>query len=237
MSLRPSKQWDATTIVVSTAEIDILQPQLPGQPLQIPSAAAGYSLGLSAHGKRAKGIVFVGGYQHVPNVDAVKYFVNEVMPLLRQRLPGARFHAVGSKPPEAITALAAPDVVIEGFVEDLKPLLDSMCLSVAPLRYGAGVKGKVGTALANRFAYRRDTNSSRGNVHCRRRSGPNRRNTTGNRRCRRQALWRPYVVGHTSANKVLSLLTEFGVRLHSCRTFGENYPQSQASPFRRHSFH
>jgi GT2 family glycosyltransferase/ubiquinone/menaquinone biosynthesis C-methylase UbiE/glycosyltransferase involved in cell wall biosynthesis len=141
------KAVDAT-IVVSTAEMDILQPQLPGQPLQILPLLLDIP-GTERPWEARQGIVFVGGYQHVPNVDAVQYFVNEVMPLLRQRLPGVRFHAVGSKPPEAIIALAAPDVVIEGFVEDLKPLLDSMRLSVAPLRYGAGVKGKVGTALAN----------------------------------------------------------------------------------------
>jgi GT2 family glycosyltransferase/ubiquinone/menaquinone biosynthesis C-methylase UbiE len=141
------KAVDAT-IVVSTAEMDILQPQLPGQHLQILPLLLDIP-GTERPWDARHGIVFVGGYQHVPNVDAVQYFVNEVMPLLRQRLPGVRFHAVGSKPPEAITALAAPDVVIEGFVEDLKPLLDSMRLSVAPLRYGAGVKGKVGTALAN----------------------------------------------------------------------------------------
>ena len=141
------KAVDAT-IVVSTAEMDILQPQLPGQHLQILPLLLDIP-GTERPWEARHGIVFVGGYQHVPNVDAVQYFVNEVMPLLRQRLPGVRFHAVGSKPPEAITALAAPDVVIEGFVEDLKPLLDSMRLSVAPLRYGAGVKGKVGTALAN----------------------------------------------------------------------------------------
>jgi glycosyltransferase involved in cell wall biosynthesis len=58
------------------------------------------------------------------------------------------FHVVGSKPPPEILALAAPDVVVHGFVEDIGPLLDKMRVSVAPLRYGAGVKGKVGTALA-----------------------------------------------------------------------------------------
>jgi glycosyltransferase involved in cell wall biosynthesis len=93
-------------------------------------------------------IVFVGGYQHPPNVDAVKYFAEEVMPMLRQKLPGIRFYAVGSKPPPDILALASEDVIITGFVEELNPLLDRMRVSVAPLRYGAGIKGKIGTAMA-----------------------------------------------------------------------------------------
>ncbi len=70
------------------------------------------------------------------------------MPLLRQRLPGVHFYAVGSKPPAEIQALASEDVIITGFVEDLNPLLDKMRVSVAPLRYGAGIKGKIGSAMA-----------------------------------------------------------------------------------------
>lgn len=93
-------------------------------------------------------LVFVGGYQHTPNVDAVQYFIAEIMPLLRQRLPGIRFHVVGSKPPEAILLLATEDIVVHGFVEDIEPLLDQMRINVAPLRYGAGIKGKVGSAMA-----------------------------------------------------------------------------------------
>jgi GT2 family glycosyltransferase/glycosyltransferase involved in cell wall biosynthesis len=93
-------------------------------------------------------IVFVGGYQHSPNVDAVSYFVSEVMPLLRHDLPGIRFYVVGSKPPAKIQALAREDVIIMGFVDDLEPLLDRMRVSVAPLRYGAGIKGKIATTMA-----------------------------------------------------------------------------------------
>jgi hypothetical protein len=135
------------TIVVSTAEMEILQPQLPDQQLQmlplllnVPGTTRGY--------EQRQGLIFVGGYQHTPNVDAVRYFVGEVMPLLRRDLPGVAFHVVGSKPPPEIQALAAPDVIVHGYVEDIGLLLDEVRVSVAPLRYGAGVKGKVGTALA-----------------------------------------------------------------------------------------
>jgi len=93
-------------------------------------------------------IVFLGSYQHTPNVDAVHYFATEIMPLLRKQLPGVRFYAVGSKPPADIQALASEDIIITGFVEELTPFLDKMRVSVAPLRYGAGVKGKIGTAMA-----------------------------------------------------------------------------------------
>jgi len=133
--------------VVSAEELKLLQSDLPDAKLCLMP----FSRNISGTEKRFANrcdIVFVGGYQHTPNVDAVQYFVAEIMPLLRMRLPGIRFYAVGSKPPAEIQALASEDVIITGFVEDLNPLLDKMRISVAPLRFGAGIKGKIGTAMA-----------------------------------------------------------------------------------------
>ena len=95
-----------------------------------------------------KHIVFVGQFLHKPNCDAVLYFVHRIMPLLREQLPGVQFYVVGSNPPDEILALASSDVIITGYVARLNPLLDKMRVSVAPLRYGAGIKGKVGSALS-----------------------------------------------------------------------------------------
>jgi len=135
------------SIVHSTVELEILRPLLPDAPLHV------FPLILDVKGSKVpfakrSDLIFVGGYQHTPNVDAVKYFVSEIMPLLRKQLPGVRFYVVGSKPPPEIQTLASEDVIITGFVEDLTPLLDKMRVSVAPLRYGAGIKGKIGTAMA-----------------------------------------------------------------------------------------
>ena len=135
------------TIVHSTAELEILLPLLPEAKLHVFPLIMDVK-GSSKSFAERRDIVFVGGYQHTPNVDAVKYFVEDVMPLLRKKLTGVHFYAVGSKPPAAIQALAAEDVIVTGFVEDLTPLLDRMRVSVAPLRYGAGIKGKIGTAMA-----------------------------------------------------------------------------------------
>jgi len=134
-------------IVVSTAEFEIIRSELPSVKLHV------FPLILDVVGSNQsfferKDIVFVGGYDHAPNVDAVLYFVAEIMPLLRQRLPGVHFNVVGSKPTPEILALEAHDVHIVGFVEDLTPLLDKMRVSVAPLRYGAGIKGKIASAMA-----------------------------------------------------------------------------------------
>lgn len=135
------------SIVHSTVELELLRIELPEVKLLV------FPLIMDVQGTHKafperNDIVFIGGYQHLPNVDAVQYFVAEIMPLLRQRLTKVRFFAVGSKPPAEIQALACEDVIITGFVDDLTPLLDKMRVSVAPLRFGAGIKGKIGSAIA-----------------------------------------------------------------------------------------
>jgi GT2 family glycosyltransferase/SAM-dependent methyltransferase/glycosyltransferase involved in cell wall biosynthesis len=135
------------SIVHSTAELEHLRPLLPDAKLHVFPLIMDIK-GTSKTFAERRDIVFIGGYQHTPNVDAVQYFVEKIMPLLRKQLPGVRFYAVGSKPPAEIQALASEDIIITGFVEDLTPLLDKMRVSVAPLRYGAGIKGKIGTAMA-----------------------------------------------------------------------------------------
>ena len=95
-----------------------------------------------------QGITFLGGYRHTPNVDAVQFFVAEVMPHLRQLVPGLVFRIAGSHMPDSFHELAASDVVLEGFIPNLDSYLAQQRVMVAPLRYGAGVKGKVFDSLA-----------------------------------------------------------------------------------------
>lgn len=95
-------------------------------------------------------LVFVGGFRHPPNVDAVQWFVAEVFPLIRARLPAVRFHCIGSDVPAAIAALAdEPGVEIHGYLADLGPYMDGARIAVAPLRFGAGVKGKINLSMAH----------------------------------------------------------------------------------------
>ncbi len=94
------------------------------------------------------GVAFLGNYRHPPNEEAVHYFVNQVMPELRQALPGVTFRVFGSHMPDRLKALACEDVLIEGFVESVDQVYDTCRVFVAPLRSGAGIKGKVIGALA-----------------------------------------------------------------------------------------
>jgi glycosyltransferase involved in cell wall biosynthesis len=95
-----------------------------------------------------RNMLFIGGFRHPPNEDAVMYFVQDVMPLIRSELPGVQLLVVGSNVPPSIRKLASADVSILGYVPDVEPVFDACRLSVAPLRYGAGVKGKVTQSLA-----------------------------------------------------------------------------------------
>jgi glycosyltransferase involved in cell wall biosynthesis len=95
-------------------------------------------------------VLFVGGFSHPPNLDGVRWFVSEVWPRVLDSVPHAVFNIIGSKPPDEVKALASvPGVRVLGYVPDTAPYLDRASVSVAPLRFGAGMKGKVNEALAS----------------------------------------------------------------------------------------
>ncbi len=102
---------------------------------------------------KRKGLLFVGGFAHTPNIDAVLWFVKDIYPKIKEIMGDntPKFHIVGSKAPEEITSLGTSDsnIVVEGFVSDerLMELYLEMKVAVVPLRYGAGVKGKVVEAI------------------------------------------------------------------------------------------
>jgi len=106
---------------------------------------------LGARGKsfaERRDLLFIGNFRHRPNVDAVYYFLDKIFPLLTKEIPDARFRIVGSNAPPEIFALNSETVLVEGFVPNVEPLFESCRVFVAPLRYGAGMKGKIGQALS-----------------------------------------------------------------------------------------
>src|ERR1039457_3553775 len=93
-------------------------------------------------------LIFVGGFSHDPNVDAMLYFCNQVLPLVRENAD-VKLIIVGSNPPEQVQALQNDHVTVTGYVESTTPYLHDSYISVAPLRFGAGMKGKIGEAMAH----------------------------------------------------------------------------------------
>jgi len=95
-------------------------------------------------------IAFLGGYRHTPNVDAVLYFVERIWPLVRAKHQEMKFIVAGSECPDELLALHGRDnIEVIGFVGDLEDFFGRLRLSVAPIRYGAGIKGKVAMSLAH----------------------------------------------------------------------------------------
>jgi glycosyltransferase involved in cell wall biosynthesis len=90
-----------------------------------------------------QGVAFIGHYGHAPNADAASWLVDTVMPLVWQQQPAIECRLVGSAMPAAVQALAGPGVTVLGHVPQLATVLNQVRLTVAPLRFGAGVKGKV----------------------------------------------------------------------------------------------
>ncbi len=94
------------------------------------------------------GLLFIGGYNHTPNVDTAKWLCNEIMPLVWQAEPSITLTLLGSNPPDAVLALQSGLVRVPGYVPDVSSYFESAKLFVAPIRFGAGIKGKVGHALS-----------------------------------------------------------------------------------------
>ena len=96
----------------------------------------------------APAIVFVGAMDYRPNVDAVAWFVAEIMPRLRSVTEAPSFWIVGSNPGAAVRQLAGPDVHVTGRVDDVRPYLAHAAAAVAPLRIARGIQNKVLEAMA-----------------------------------------------------------------------------------------
>jgi len=141
-----AREADAT-LVVSEKERETLEASVPqanvfalplARPLQPPVTP------FAGRG----GIGFIGGFAHAPNLDAVRFFLDQIWPLVLQDWPDCRFSIVGADLPVAELGGRPGQVEYLGAVPDVGPWFESLLLTVAPLRYGAGVKGKVVSSLA-----------------------------------------------------------------------------------------
>lgn len=136
------------TIVVSDVELRQLQQAIPGArvfhiPLirDIPGTATGYA-------QRAD-VAFVGHYRHAPNLDAVLFFARAIWPRVRRALPDVRLRLIGAGWPGQVPLPDGEGIDFVGHVAEIGPALEQLRLTVAPLRFGAGAKGKVVTSLSH----------------------------------------------------------------------------------------
>jgi glycosyltransferase involved in cell wall biosynthesis len=95
-------------------------------------------------------VMFIGGFRHRPNVDAILWFMRDIWPSVVSKVPDARICIAGSFPPPEIQALANANVTVPGAISDseLAELYSSSRVAIIPLRFGAGIKGKVFEAIS-----------------------------------------------------------------------------------------
>ncbi|CAH1223472.1 glycosyltransferase [Paenibacillus sp. JJ-223] len=161
--IKSSEEWkktefslfnDADVIhVVGSYEQSLLQNEFPDKPVRNiplfpydqPYANASHVEGFDAR----KDILFVGGFNHTPNYDGIVWFLDEIFGRIKKQIPNVKLYIVGSNPPDDLKAKSADDVIVTGFVsdEELERYYNRSRLVIVPLRYGAGVKGKVVEAL------------------------------------------------------------------------------------------
>jgi glycosyltransferase involved in cell wall biosynthesis len=135
------------TLVVSQEERLTLVRELPSIRVELLSNIH------AIHGRRMdfdarRDLLFIGGFGHPPNADAMQWFAQEILPLLRASEPSLVLHVVGDIDEASRRALARDGLVIHGRVDNIEPLMQRCRVSVAPLRFGAGVKGKVNLAMS-----------------------------------------------------------------------------------------
>ncbi|MFT8807277.1 Hint domain-containing protein [Gluconobacter sp.] len=142
---RAALQADAV-LTHSEAEASRLRQDLPQASVHVVPWAIPAQTG---HAVRRSGVVFVGNYAHAPNADAARWLVNEIMPAVWAADPTIGCTLIGADMPESLQALADDRIRVLGHVQDLGAILAAHRLSVAPLRFGAGIKGKVIESLAS----------------------------------------------------------------------------------------
>jgi len=143
--------WRESDVVLypSTTEVDAVRQLEPGADVRVvaPYAYATFNDLASPQGRA--NLVFVAGFAHGPNVDAARWLVEEIMPLVWTSHPHVQLSLIGSNPTAEVISLAGDRVEVTGFVSDaeLARRYAAARAAVVPLRFGAGVKGKVVEAM------------------------------------------------------------------------------------------
>ncbi|WP_215224155.1 glycosyltransferase [Echinicola shivajiensis] len=135
------------SFTVTSEEKNLLKKQSIKQVEVIPNIHEVHPSATSKGFSEREGLLFIGSYNHPPNIDAVVWMIEEIMPIIWKEY-AIPVTLLGSAPTEKVKALASNLVKVPGFVQDVEPYFVNQRLFVAPLRYGAGMKGKIGQSLA-----------------------------------------------------------------------------------------
>ena len=137
-----------TTFVVSDFERQLLSRLVPSAHVDLLSNIHDVYGRTGGHTGR-RDLLFVGGFGHPPNADAMNWMASEILPALRRVAPDANIVVAGDVPEGNRRSLTEAGLHMLGRVPDLEPLMSSALASIAPLRFGAGVKGKINMAMSH----------------------------------------------------------------------------------------
>jgi glycosyltransferase involved in cell wall biosynthesis len=146
---RELKIYDQADLVVTVTQADaeVLREAGLGSPTAVVPTIH-LLIGETPGWEARRDLVFVGNFNHTPNIDAALWFCREILPKVQALRSDIQLSIIGPNPPPEVQALTSPSVSVLGWVPDTAPHLDAARISVAPLRAGAGMKGKVGEALS-----------------------------------------------------------------------------------------
>jgi GT2 family glycosyltransferase len=135
----------------SNAEVPLIRAMAPGANVRLLTPFADDVAASQAAGapplRDRDTVMFLGGFAHLPNIDAALVLVREVMPLVWREVPSARVLIVGDAPPPEVRALESERVEVTGHLVTLGEAFGRARMTVSPLRFGSGVKGKIITSL------------------------------------------------------------------------------------------
>jgi len=131
----------------SPIESDIIRQELQDATVAVIPLPINSITTCTTHFLERSGLLFVGS-THPPNVDALAYFLEYVFPLITAKQPDIKLYIVGQVPKNKLKYYDNSNVIFTGFVEDLRPYFEQARVYIAPLRYGAGIKGKILEALS-----------------------------------------------------------------------------------------
>ncbi len=135
-----------TVIAITESEVQLLNSYGIDHVAVVPNIHHPVKMKLPSFEER-QGVCFIGGFRHLPNVDAATWLIKEIMPLVWEKLPTVDVYLLGSLPTKEVLDLRSDSVHVPGYIPDVSPYFLSSRVFVAPLRFGAGMKGKIGQSF------------------------------------------------------------------------------------------
>lgn len=146
LELSLAKQADCT-IAITTIEAETLKREGVKNVEVIPNIHLPFNQKTPEFDER-KDLCFIGSYKHKPNIDAAFWLIEDIMPIVWGKRPEIKVYLLGNNPTPEILSLQNDRIIVPGFIEDVSSYFLDSKVFVAPLRYGAGMKGKIGQSLS-----------------------------------------------------------------------------------------